>query len=292
MEKFGAIDIGTNAARLLIGEIDNKENQLLVKKISYTRLPLRLGDDVFEKGKISKSKSIQFIKTIEAFKLISEIFNVKILRTVATSAMREASNAKEIIKEIQERTNVSIDVISGQEEAELILSNFFIDQKNAAASFLVIDVGGGSTEISYFHKGSLKSAQSFQIGTIRMLKNKVKRKEWHNLESWLKNEITLDENTLIYGTGGNINKLQKLLGYKQSAPISLEGLLDFYGVIEPLSIDERINKFQLKQDRADVIVPALEIYILILQKIKGNSIFVPKVGLCDGMILKMYNSTL
>ena len=178
MSKFAAIDIGTNAARLLIGEVEEEDDQHFVNKISYTRIPLRLGLEVFEKGKISNKKAGEFVKSIQAFKLISEVFDVKELRACATSAMREAENGKEIKKLIKKETGVDIEIIGGAEEAELILSTFFLLDSNIKNPFVVIDVGGGSTEISIFKKGEKVAAKSFSIGPIRLMKDKVKSAIW------------------------------------------------------------------------------------------------------------------
>lgn len=286
--KFGAIDIGTNAARLLVGEVELEKDHSFVNKLSYTRIPLRLGEDVFDEGVISELKIQNFIKTIQAFRLISEIFEVQAIRAVATSAMRDAQNAIEVINKIKNQTGIQIEVISGQEEAELIMSNFFLQEKPINHPFLVIDVGGGSTEISYFSNGKRKASKSFEIGTIRLLKNKVNESLWNELNVWINENIPLEKNLLLYGTGGNINKIHKLIGGKQKHPVSRGDMSDFLGQLKPLSIRERIDKFQLKPDRADVIVPAMEIYLYVMNSIKTEEIFVPKVGLSDGVILDLH----
>jgi exopolyphosphatase/guanosine-5'-triphosphate,3'-diphosphate pyrophosphatase len=289
--KFGAIDIGTNAARLLVGEVESEKDHSFVNKLTYTRIPLRLGDDVFETGIISETKIVNFIKTIQAFRLIAEIFEVKAIRTVATSAMRDANNAKHVIEKIKSETGIDIEVISGQEEAELIMSNFFLSEKPIKHPFLVIDVGGGSTEVSYFRDGERKASKSFEIGTIRLLKRKVNYLIWNELNDWIIDNVPIEKNLVLYGTGGNINKIHKLIGGKQKHPISSDDMSDFLGQLKPLSIRERIDKFQLKPDRADVIVPALEIYLYIMNIIKSQEIFVPKVGLSDGVILDLHKKT-
>lgn len=227
--KFGAIDIGTNAARLLVGEVELEKDHSFVNKLSYTRIPLRLGEDVFDEGVISELKIQNFIKTIQAFRLISEIFEVQAIRAVATSAMRDAQNANEVINKIKNQTGIQIEVISGQEEAELIMSNFFLHEKPNKHPFLVIDVGGGSTEISYFSNGKRKASKSFEIGTIRLLKNKVHESLWNELNAWINENIPLEKNLLLYGTGGNINKIHKLIGGKQKHPVSRGDMSDFLG---------------------------------------------------------------
>ncbi len=286
--KFGAIDIGTNAARLLVGEVTTEGNHSFVKKISYTRIPLRLGEDVFDKGKITPKKLDNFIKTIEAFKLISEIFKVKKLRACATSAMREASNREEVIEAIREKTGVEIEVISGDEEARLIFGTFFLLDFDKTNPFLVIDVGGGSTEISVFEQGERVAAKSFELGTLRLLKEKTNKEIWHELGDWISQNVDLQTPHLVYATGGNINKVHKMLGAQQNESITLRHMNQLHDELNGLSIEQRIDQFQLKPDRADVIIPAIEIYAFVLKKIATKEFFVPKIGLSDGMIYDMH----
>ncbi len=287
--KFGAIDIGTNAARLLIGEVlKNEEGYSFIKKISYTRVPLRLGMDVFEKGKITSKKKTEFIKTIKAFKLICEVFDVEDLRACATSAMREAENGLEVQKEILKTTGVNIEIIDGAEEANLIFSTFFLLDFEQDKPFVVIDVGGGSTEISIFINGKIVSAKSFKIGTIRLLQNKVKNNVWDKINEWLDDNIEKKSKYQVFGTGGNINKIHKLFGKQFMKPLYLDELDDLLKSIEPLSIKQRIKRFNLKQDRADVIVPALKIYTHCLNHLNAYKIYAPKIGLSDGIIYDLY----
>jgi exopolyphosphatase/guanosine-5'-triphosphate,3'-diphosphate pyrophosphatase len=286
--KFGAIDIGTNAARLLIGEVCQSEDHNYVKKISYTRIPLRLGEDVFEIGKISKEKSKHTLDTIKAFKLIAKIFEVNRIRAVATSAMREAANSEKIIKKVEEKTGIAIEVISGQEEADLIFGTFLLLDFDKENPFVVIDVGGGSTEISFFNSGKKVASKSFEVGTIRLLKGKVEEFVWQNIENWLKENIPQNDKMLLFGTGGNINKIHKILGCKDDEQVSSKNIKKLYKSLSPLSVEDRIDLFHLKPDRADVIVPAIEIYLFIMEKIGLHKIGVPKIGLSDGMIYKMF----
>ena len=286
--KFGAIDIGTNAARLLIGEISPSGGHDIVKKISYTRIPLQLGYDVFENGKISSKKEKEFIKTIQAFKLISEVFEVKELRACATSAMREAQNGKEIQKRIKAETGINIDIIDGKEEGDLIISTFELLNLDHKNPFLVIDVGGGSTEISMFHKGKRINSRSFKVGTIRLLKNKVKKTVWEDINQWINANFEFNEKVKVFATGGNINKVHKLFALKYMQPIYVEQLVDFHDEISPLSLEDRIEKFQLKEDRADVIVPAVEIYSKVLKSLKMGRVYVPKIGLSDGIVYHLH----
>ncbi len=286
--KYGAIDIGTNAARLLVGEVTTENGHSFVKKISYTRVPLRLGEEVFEDGKISDKKAIDFVKTIKAFRLISEIFEVKELRACATSAMREASNGLEIQKLIKKETNVDVEIISGNEEADLIFGTFFLLDFDKNISFIVIDVGGGSTEVSVFEKGERVASKSFEIGTIRLLKDKVKEGIWKEIHAWICNHVDLETVHQIFATGGNINKVHKMLGAQHMETISVRKMKELREEINELTIDQRVEKFQLKPDRADVIVPAMDIYIYIMKELKCKNIIVPKIGLSDGMIYDMH----
>ncbi len=286
--KFGAIDIGTNAARLLVGEVCKDGQHHYVKKISYTRIPLRLGDDVFENGKISKVKQDHFIDSVLAFKLIAGIFEVEELRAVATSAMREAKNADKVISKIKSTTGIDIEVISGQEEAELIFGTFMLLDFDKKSSFIVVDVGGGSTEISVFENGTKTAAKSFEIGTIRLLKGKVNQSLWDELSVWIQNNVDLSTTHKLFGTGGNINKIHKIIGLKDKAPVDQKSMKKLFENLKNLSVEERIDRFQLKPDRADVIVPALSIYLHIMNELKCHEISVPKIGLSDGMIYEMY----
>ncbi len=286
--KFGAIDIGTNAARLLIGEVCQSKDHNYVKKISYTRIPLRLGDDVFEIGKISKEKSKNTVDTLKAFKIIAKIFEVNKLRAVATSAMRESSNSSKIIKKVKEKTGIQIEVICGQEEAELIFGTFMLLDFDKVNPFIVIDVGGGSTEISFFYSGQKVASKSFEVGTIRLLKKKVLDSVWPDISAWLEENIPQNMEINLFGTGGNINKIHKILGYKDNEEVSIKNIKKLYKDLLPLSLEERIDLFHLKPDRTDVIIPAIEIYLFIMEKIGQNKIGVPKIGLSDGMIYKMF----
>lgn len=287
--KYAAIDIGTNAARLLVGEVMSKDQSFFIKKISYTRIPLRLGEDVFESGKVSKNKIDDFLKTMKAFKLISEIFDVQEVRAVSTSAMREATNADKIIDSIKEETGIKLEIISGDEEASLIFSNFFAMELDLSVPFVVIDVGGGSTELSVFENGEKIASKSFNVGTLRILKGKSDESVWENIHDWILKYVDLSSEHRIFGTGGNINKAHKMLGYSFDEPIGIVEMKELRDKLARLTIDERIDQFQMKPDRADVIVPALDIFSYILNEIGANSLMVPKVGLADGMIYEMYH---
>lgn len=286
--KFGAIDIGTNAARLLVGEVTKEDGHFFVNKVSYTRIPLRLGGDVFENGRISKKKADHFVKTMKAFSLIAEIFEVRELRACATSAMREAKNSKSVRERILNETGVSIDVISGEEEAELIFGTFFLLDIDKSVPFMVIDVGGGSTEVSVFEKGQRVASKSFEIGTLRILKGKTRNTIWEEMQDWICQSVDLTEVHTVYGTGGNINKAHKLLGAGHMQALSLDKLENLRDELAPLSLKQRMDRYQLKPDRADVLVPALDIYCYLMTQLNYTDIFVPKIGLSDGIVYDLH----
>lgn len=285
--KYGAIDIGTNAARLLIGEVVHEGGSSFVKKISYTRIPLRLGKEVFENGRISKKKTEEFRKSIKAFRLIADVFEVADLRACATSAMREAKNGLAVQKLIEEETGVNIEIIDGDEEASIIFSSFLQIDYDLSQPFIVIDVGGGSTEISIFYDGERTRAKSFKIGTIRMLKGKVSESIWDKINDWLEENIHKKREYLVFATGGNINKSHKLLGKTDNEPIRIIELKRLNEKLRGMSLSQRISKYKLKPDRADVLVPATSIYLKIAKQIDCKEMFVPKIGLSDGIIQLM-----
>ena len=291
--KFAAIDIGTNAARLLIGEVLVSESGLQIQKVGYYRSPLRLGADVFGKGKIGATKLKQFIQTMQAFQLLASAHQVTELRAVATSAMREASNNKKVAKEIFQATGLQIEVISGEEEAKLIFSAFELLHLGQKTQYIVVDVGGGSTEISVFEDGQRRASKSFELGTLRILNQKIDSNIWSDFTTWIQTHAKVNEPHLVFGTGGNINRALKMLPNKKDK-ISRKDLLQLHTQLASLSIDQRIEQFQLKADRADVIVPALEIYIAALAALEQDQIVVPKIGLADGILLELFlkNTTL
>ena len=291
--KFAAIDIGTNAARLLIGEVLVNQSGLQIQKLGYYRSPLRLGVDVFGKGKIGATKLKQFIQTMQAFQLLASAHQVTELRVVATSAMREASNNKKVAKEIFQATGLQIEVISGEEEAKLIFSAFELLHLGQKTQYIVVDVGGGSTEISVFEDGQRRASKSFELGTLRILNQKIDSNIWSDFTTWIQTHAKVNEPHLVFGTGGNINRALKMIPNKKDK-ISRKDLLQLHSQLASLSIDQRIEQFQLKADRADVIVPALEIYIAALTALEQDQIVVPKIGLADGILLELFlkNTTL
>jgi exopolyphosphatase/guanosine-5'-triphosphate,3'-diphosphate pyrophosphatase len=285
--KLGAIDVGSNAIRVLIAEVKKPLGVWQYSKIAYLRLPVRLGDDVFEIGKISDAKIERFIEGMNIFKAMLTFYKVDSYRAVATSAMRDSTNAKRIQNRVLKETGISLEVISGKEEAELVYLTFQL-MNNIKANYLLVDVGGGSTEITLFQDNQVHAAKSFQIGSVRMLKDKVKPEEWDVMRNWLAKEIEPNNPQRVYGSGGTINSVHKMLENGSKEPVALRQLIELMKKLEGLSIEERLVQFPIKEDRADVIVPAMEIYSTVLISLNLNEVYVPKMGLSDGVLLDLY----
>lgn len=287
--KIAAIDIGSNAARLLINEV--KEHQGKTPefiKLNLLRIPFRLGMDVFTKGKIGKEKEEMILKTMKVFSQLMEVYGVEHYRACATSAMRDAKNGKEIIQAVKKESDINIEIISGDEEANLIYENHIAEGLDKNFGYLYIDVGGGSTELTYYKNGKINYQHSFNIGTIRLLNQLVSPKDWEEMKAEIKAKIA--GNPLIaIGSGGNINKIFSLSKTKEGKPLSKNILKDFYKEMKNMSVEERMAKYKLREDRADVIVPALEIFTRVLQWADINSILVPKISLADGLIHSIYD---
>lgn len=287
--RLAAIDIGSNAARLLITDvIPGIQGAPEFIKVVLVRVPLRLGFDVFDKGEISPVKSDKIIKTIKAYKLLLEVYEVKHLKACATSAMRDAVNAPEIIKKVQHETGIGIEVITGDQEASLIYENHIAENLSVEESYLYIDVGGGSTELTFFSDGKMIFKKSFNIGTIRLLKNQVTEAAWDEMKEFIRSKTKGYHHVTAIGSGGNINKIFSISKRKEGKPLPLELLRDYYKEFSNLSLSQRITLHKLREDRADVIVPALLIYINIMRWADAQEIFVPKIGLADGLIHNLY----
>jgi exopolyphosphatase/guanosine-5'-triphosphate,3'-diphosphate pyrophosphatase len=286
---LAAIDIGSNAVRLLICGVVKKGKEVEFNKLCLLRIPVRLGFDVFEKGHIGGQKKKMLINTIKAFNNLMKVYEVEHYMACATSAMRDAENAKEIIKEIKTETSIEIEVITGELEAEIIYENHIAELLDKDKSYLYIDVGGGSTEITLYHKSNVVVQKSFNIGTVRILTKKVKDETWEEMKDTLKDLSKKYNNVIGIGSGGNINKLFALNGNKDGKFISADNLKEIYKEMEPLSVDERMHKYTLKEDRAEVIVPALSIYNAICKWADIEEIYVPKIGLADGLIHHLYD---
>lgn len=288
--KLAAIDIGSNAARLLISEVTELEKgNLQFNKLNLIRVPLRLGFDVFETGEISKQKINKVVETIKAYKHLLSIYDVKYLKACATSAMREARNAQEIIRKVKLETGIEIKVISGDEEASYIYENHIAENLDKEHSYLYIDVGGGSTELTFFSEGKLEFKESFNIGTIRLLKGLVEEKQWEEMKEFIKLGTKGNTDVIAIGSGGNINKVFSLSKRKEGKPLSLELLRDYYRELNSFTLEDRMQKYSLREDRADVIVPALQIYVNVMRWAAIDEIYVPKIGLADGLIHMLYD---
>lgn len=287
---YAAIDIGSNAIRLLINNIEENNGIPDFKKVAYLRVPIRLGDDVFMSGKISRDKEWRLIHAMQGFSHILKAYGVMNYRACATSAMRDAENGKSIVKAIQKGSGIHIDIITGREEAEIIyeageLDNLMDKKKN----YLYVDVGGGSTEIVLYSNQQKVTSNSFQLGTVRMLVDAVKEEEEKRFKAWLK-EIAAENSPLsIIASGGNINKIHKVLNKRERETLSYEDLKKLYDALSPLSYEERIQSYKLNTYRADVIVPALKIFLTISKICNVAEIHVPKIGLSDGIIYHLYH---
>lgn len=291
IKKYGAIDIGSNAIRLLVSNVivsKNKEPQF--KKSSLVRVPIRLGADAFVGGTISTENITRMIKAMESFKLLMDVHGVERYKACATSAMRDAKNGKEVVAEIQKKTGIKIDIIGGKEEAQIISAtdlNQLIESDN---SYLYVDVGGGSTEFTLFSEGKMITSKSFKMGTVRLLNNKksVNKEIFNNVEKWIKKNTKGIKKISLIGSGGNINKLFKMSGRTEGKPISYIYLNAQYQFLKEMSYNERISELSLNPDRADVIIPATKIYLSAMKWSGARKIYVPKIGLSDGIIKSLY----
>lgn len=289
--KLAAIDIGSNAARLLISDViltNNKRPQF--QKVNLVRVPLRLGFDVFEEKKIiSREKVDMILNTIKAYKLLMDAYGVQHCKAAATSAMRDASNSNEIIARVKKETGIGIEVITGDAEASLIYENHIAENLDKNHTYLYIDVGGGSTELMFFANGKLIFKRSFNIGTIRLLKDQVDDFLWGEIKDFVKREVKPYNDIVAIGSGGNINKIFSLSKRKEGKPLPLQLLKDYYKEFSSFSVADRIRIYKLREDRADVIVPALFIYINVMRWANIEEIYVPKIGLADGLIQHLYD---
>ena len=288
--RLAAIDIGSNAARLLIAETAfDTTGKPVFNKLNLVRVPLRLGFEVFEKGEISKEKKGMILQTMKAYSHLMNAYGVTHSIACATSAMRDASNSQEVIKKVRMETGISIEIISGDFEASLIYENHVAEQMDTDHSYLYMDVGGGSTELTFFAEGRLIFKESFNIGTIRLLKDKVEDKLWTDMKDFIKQKTKGYKKIVAIGTGGNINKVFSLSKKKDGKSLSLELLKDYLKEFSSFNLQDRIQTYKLREDRADVIVPALQIYINAMRWADADEIYVPKIGLADGLIQHLYH---
>ncbi|MEY3563289.1 MAG: hypothetical protein RLZZ294_1295 [Bacteroidota bacterium] len=287
--RLAAIDIGTNACRLLISEVITPDNgSPRFNKLNLVRVPLRLGFDVFETGEISKPKKGMILQTMKAYAHLMNAYRVDRHIAVATSAMRDAKNKSEVVRKIFLETGINIQVISGDFEASLIYESHIAENLNKDNSYLYIDVGGGSTEVTFFSNNQLVYKRSFNIGTIRLLKDMVKEEDWDIMKNEIRTNVKGIKNIIAIGTGGNINKVFSLSKKKDGKSLDINLLRDYYKEFSSCSLEDRIRNYNLREDRADVIVPALLIYIQIMKWADIEEILVPKIGLADGLIQHLY----
>ena len=288
MRKIAAIDIGSNAVRMLISYVFPSGVEYVFQKNSYLRLPIRLGEDSFKNGIISNEKISLLTNAILSFKYIMKVHGVNDYKIYATSALRESRNSREVISIVKKNTDLNIELISGLKEAKIISKGNSLEKVEFNKTFLYVDVGGGSTEFSILRKGKEKISRSFKIGTVRLLNNLVDDSMLMDVKNWLKSNIDNDDKIKLFATGGNINKIQSMTGSKSGKPISYLSIKDLSNTLISFNYEERMVKFDLNPDRADVIIPALKLFITTMEVVKANKMFVPKVGLVDGMINEIF----
>jgi exopolyphosphatase/guanosine-5'-triphosphate,3'-diphosphate pyrophosphatase len=289
IKKYAAIDIGSNAMRLLITNIiEQKGKEVQFNKSALIRVPIRLGQDAFTVGEISDENIDRMIDAIHAFKLLMKVYKVEKFMACATSAMREAYNGKEVVEIIKKKTDIKIEIIDGKKEAAIIASSDLHHFIKTNENYLYVDVGGGSTEFSLFSNGKMLVSKSFKNGTVRMLNNMVNEVVWQEIEKWIKTNTEGLENITMIGSGGNINKAFKLSGKTQDKPLTYKYLKSQFDHINALTYEQRISELGLNTDRADVIIPALSIYLSAMRWSGANHIYVPKIGLSDGVVKAMY----
>jgi exopolyphosphatase/guanosine-5'-triphosphate,3'-diphosphate pyrophosphatase len=288
--KLAAIDIGSNAARLLITEVvENEKSKPTFNKLNLVRIPLRLGFDVFESQMISPEKTEMLIQTLKAYRHLINAYKVDHVKACATSAMRDASNADKILAIIKKETGLDVEVITGEMEANLVYENHIAENMDNDHSYMYIDVGGGSTEISIFGNGNLTFKKSFNVGTIRLLKNRFSEADWEEMKEDIKQATKSHKDMVAIGSGGNINKVFSMSKRKDGNPLHIELLRDYYKELNAFTVAERIVQYNLRADRADVIVPALQIYINAMRWAGAEEIYVPKIGLADGLIQHLWD---
>lgn len=282
--RYAAIDIGSNAIRLLIADILENNGSISFKKNTLIRVPLRLGDDAFLQQYISERKAADLVKSMRAFRNLMDVYRVTDYMAYATSAMREARNGADIVRTIKDEAEIDLEIITGQKEAKIIYSNHAEQNIDKSKNYLYIDVGGGSTELSLFSEGKLQASRSFNIGTIRILDNQDREDTWNEMREFIREHTRQFKVINGIGTGGNINKLYKLSDEKSGAPLSFVKLKSLYSYLNSFSLKDRINVLGINQDRADVIIPACEVYLSVMKWGNIKNIYVPSVGLVDGII--------
>lgn len=289
---LAAIDIGTNAVRLFHANVFEQNSLVVAEKASLVRIPLRLGEDVFTLGNISDSKSASLVKTMQAFRLLMDVMKPQAFRAVATSAMREAINGAEVVKEVFNKTGIDIEIIDGFKEANLVSTVTNLKSAKKYRQVMFVDVGGGSTEISVLENGLVADSSSFKIGTVRLLNNKVDQQEWQLMQDWLKPFSKNPDKLLLVGSGGNINKISKIYGRIPDNILPAENLDYALKHLALFSVNQRVELMGLRPDRADVIIHAGEIFQFIIKQTGSASIYVPKIGISDGVVIDLYKQQL
>ena len=282
--RYAAIDIGSNAVRLLIADIIENNGSVSFKKNTLIRVPLRLGDDAFIQHHISEKKTNDLVKSMQAFRNLMDAYKVTDYLAYATSAMREADNGEEVAKLIKQEAQIDLEIIHGSKEAKVIYASHADQNIDKSKNYLYVDVGGGSTELSLFSTGQLMASKSFNIGTIRILDNQDSEETWNEMKDFIREHTRGFKQLAGIGTGGNINKLYRLAEEENDAPMSFTKLKSLYTYLTSFSLKDRINVLGLNQDRADVIIPACEIYLTVMKNAGIKSIYVPRVGMVDGII--------
>jgi len=288
VKKYATIDIGSNAIRLLISNVYSDRSNVYVTKNSLVRLPLRLGQDSFKKGKISKENILRLLDSIKSFKLLMKVHKVEKYLAYATSALRSSTNGREIVALILKKTKIRVEIITGKKEAQLITNNQSFLKKDNIYCF--VDVGGGSTELTLIKNKEIIISKSFKIGGVRLINNLVKKSTWNKLDQWINTNINKFEQVNLVGIGGNINKIFKLSGNNIGKSLTKKSLDNSLHDLSKMSVYDKVIKLKLNPDRVDVIVPAGEIYQFVMNKMNSNEILVPKIGLADGMVHELLNN--
>lgn len=286
---IAAIDIGSNAARLLINEVKETHGNVEFTKLNLLRIPLRLGFDVFSNGEIGADRKQMVINSMKIFRQLMEIYKVEHYRACATSAMRDAKNGQEIIDIVREQADINIEIITGDEEATLIYENHVAEGLDKDFAYLYVDVGGGSTELTFYENNEMKYEHSFNIGTIRLLNGLVTPNIWDDMKEEIKDKIKSKKNVVAIGSGGNINKIFSLSKTKEGKPMSVSVIKKYLKEMQQLSVEERMQHYQIREDRADVIVPALQIFSNVMTWADIKHIYVPKISVADGLVKSIYS---
>ena len=288
--KFAAIDIGSNAVRLLLANVYQGKEDGNFKKADLVRIPLRLGEDAFLRKKISDEKIAKLLMAMKAFRQLLDFYEVDDYKACATAAMREASNSQEIVDLIWKEATINVEIIDGKTEAQIIYANHVAEHMDSDVNYLYIDVGGGSTELTVFSKGKIAASRSFNVGTIRLLNELVTKDQWESMKEWVRNKTSDYHPLVAIGSGGNINKIFKMSRKKQNRPMSFDKLKELHAMLSSYSLKDRIEVLGLNPDRADVIVPAGRIFLMVMKTAEIERIYVPQIGMADGLIHLLYEN--